>query len=161
MSIETARAHFRKYGIEDRVLELDFSSATVELASRTLRVQPARISKTLAFRTPRGCMLVICSGDTRVDNRKFRDYFGIKAKMLLPEEVNEMVGHSVGGVCPFGIKEGIPVYLDESLLRFDTVFPAAGSSNSAIELTIDELFKYSGARGWVDVCRVPEETSAS
>jgi len=161
MSIETARAHFRKYGIEDRVLEFDVSSATVELASRALRVQPARISKTLALKAPRGCMLVICAGDARVDNHKFRDYFGIKAKMLLPEEVDEMVGHSVGGVCPFGIKEGIPVYLDESLLRFDTVFPAAGSSNSAIELTIDELFKYSGARGWVDVCRIPEETPAS
>lgn len=161
MSIETARAHLRKYGIEDRVLEFDVSSATVELASLALNVQPARISKTLAFKTDRGCMLVICAGDARVDNRKFREYFGFKAKMLLPEEVDEMVGHSVGGVCPFGIKEGIPVYLDESLLRFDTVFPAAGSSNSAIELTIDELFKYSEARGWVDVCRIPEETPAS
>jgi prolyl-tRNA editing enzyme YbaK/EbsC (Cys-tRNA(Pro) deacylase) len=161
MSIEAARAHFRMYGIEERILEFDVSSATVELASRALRVQSARISKTLAFRTDRGCMLIICSGDARIDNQKFKDYFSIKAKMLLPDEVGEMVGHQIGGVCPFGIKEGIPVYLDESLLRFDTVFPAAGSSNSAIELTIDELFKYSRAKGWVDVCRIPDEIAAS
>jgi prolyl-tRNA editing enzyme YbaK/EbsC (Cys-tRNA(Pro) deacylase) len=161
MSLETARAHFRQYGIEDRVMEFDVSSATVELASRALRVQSARISKTLAFKTEKGCMLIICSGDARVDNQKFRDYFSIKAKMLSPEEVIEMVGHSVGGVCPFGIKQGVSVYLDESMLRFDTVFPAAGSSNSAIELTIDELFKYSRAKGWVDVCRIPEEQAVS
>ena len=160
MSIETARAHFRMYGIEDRVLEFDVSSATVELASRALCVHSARISKTLSFRTDKGCMLIICAGDARIDNQKFRDHFYYKAKMLSPEEVNEMVGHPVGGVCPFGIKDGIPVYLDESMLRFDTVFPAAGSSNSAIELTIDELFKYSKAKGWVNVCRIPEEEAA-
>lgn len=160
MSIETARAHFRLYGIEDRILEFDASSATVELASRALRVNCARISKTLAFKTEKGCMLIICSGDARIDNQKFRDHFYYKAKMLSPDEVNDIVGHPIGGVCPFGIKEGISVYLDESMLRFDTVFPAAGSSNSAIELTIDELFKYSKAKGWVDVCRVPEEEQA-
>jgi prolyl-tRNA editing enzyme YbaK/EbsC (Cys-tRNA(Pro) deacylase) len=160
MSIETARAHFRMYGIEDRVLEFDVSSATVELASRALRVDCARISKTLSLKTDKGCMLIVCAGDARIDNHKFKDHFSLKPKMLAPEEVNEMVGHAVGGVCPFGIKEGIPVYLDESLLRFDTVFPAAGSSNSAIELTIDELFKYSRAKGWVDVCRIPEEQAA-
>ena len=161
MSIETARAHFRMLGIEDRVMEFDVSSATVELASRALHVQCARISKTLSFKTERGCMLIICAGDARVDNHKFKEFFSFKPKMLLPEEVDDMVGHPVGGVCPFGIKPGIPVYLDESLLRFDTVFPAAGSSNSAIELTIDELFKYSRAKGWVDVCRTPEEQAVS
>ncbi|SHH82936.1 Cys-tRNA(Pro) deacylase, prolyl-tRNA editing enzyme YbaK/EbsC [Sporobacter termitidis DSM 10068] len=157
MSIETARAHFRMYGIEDRVMEFDASSATVELASRALCVHIARISKTLAFKTDKGCMLIICSGDARVDNKKFKDFFNFKPKMLVADEVNEMVGHPVGGVCPFGIKEGIPVYLDESLLRFDTVFPAAGSPSSAIELSIDELFKYSKAKGWVDVSRIPDE----
>jgi prolyl-tRNA editing enzyme YbaK/EbsC (Cys-tRNA(Pro) deacylase) len=105
-------------------------------------------------------MLIVCAGDARIDNRKFKDLFGFKAKMLSPEEVNDLVGHPVGGVCPFGIKPGVPVYLDESMLRFETVFPAAGSGNSAIELTIDELFKYSKARGWVDVCSVPEESAA-
>jgi prolyl-tRNA editing enzyme YbaK/EbsC (Cys-tRNA(Pro) deacylase) len=160
MSLETARAHFRMFGIEDRVLEFDASSATVELASRALRVQCARISKTLSFKTEKGCMLIICAGDARIDNQKFRDYFNYKAKMLVPEEVDAMVGHPVGGVCPFGIKAGIPVYLDESMLRFDTVFPAAGSPSSAIELTIDELFRYSRAKGWVDVCRIPEELAA-
>lgn len=159
MSIETARAHFRRFGIENRVLEFEESSATLELASRALCVSSARISKTLSFKTEKGCMLVICAGDARIDNHKFRDHFYIKAKMLLPEEVDEMVGHAVGGVCPFGIKDGIPVYLDESMLRFDTVFPAAGSSNSAIELTIDELFKYSRAKGWVDICTVPAATA--
>ena len=105
-------------------------------------------------------MLILCAGDARIDNHKFKDHFYFKAKMLLPEEVNELVGHPIGGVCPFGINAGIPVYLDESMLRFDTVFPAAGSSNSAIELTIDELFKYSGAKGWVDICTVPEVEAA-
>lgn len=160
MSIETARAHFRRFGIEDRVLEFDDSSATVELASLALHVSSSRISKTLSFKTEKGCMLIICAGDARIDNHKFKDHFYFKAKMLLPEEVNELVGHPVGGVCPFGIKEGVPVYLDESMLRFDTVYPAAGSSNSAIELTIDELFKYSRAKGWVDVCTIPSEEAA-
>ena len=161
MSIETARAHFRSIGIEDRILEFEESSATVELAARALHVSVARIAKTLTFKTEKGCMLIICAGDARVDNHKYKDLFNYKAKMLSAEEVNEMVGHPVGGVCPFGIKEGIPVYLDESMLRFETVFPAAGSSNSAIELTIDELFKYSKAKGWVDVCTVREETAAA
>ncbi|NLT15977.1 MAG: YbaK/EbsC family protein [Clostridiales bacterium] len=160
MSIETARAYFRSIGIDDRILEFDESSATVEQASRALNVSAARISKTLSFKTDKGCMLIICAGDARIDNRKFKDLFSFKAKMLSPEEVIDLVGHAVGGVCPFGIKAGVPVYLDESMLRFDTVFPAAGSSNSAIELTIDELFKYSKAKGWVDVCSVPEEAAA-
>ncbi|NLA87648.1 MAG: YbaK/EbsC family protein [Clostridiales bacterium] len=160
MSIEMARAYFRSLGIEDRILEFEESSATVELAAQVLNVSPARISKTLSFKTDNGCMLIVCAGDARVDNRKFKDLFSFKAKMLSPEETGEMVGHDIGGVCPFGIKDGIPVYLDESMLRFDTVFPAAGGSNSAIEMTIDELFKYSHAKGWVDVCKVPEDAAA-
>lgn len=151
MSIEAARAHFRIYGIEDRVLEFGVSSAASELTS---------ISKTFSFKTEKGCMLIICAGDACIDNNKFCDHFYFKAEMLSPDEVIEMVGHPVGGVCPFGIKEGIPVYLDESMLRFDTVFHAAGSSSSAIELTIEELFKYSKAKGWVDVCRIPDEGAA-
>ncbi len=161
MSIETAMAHFRTFGIQSRVLEFDQSSATVELAAQALHVTPARISKTLSFKTEKGCMLIVCAGDARIDNHKFKDLFNFRAKMLSPDEVNEMVGHPVGGVCPFGIKEGVPVYLDESMLRFETVFPAAGSSSSAIELTIDELFKFSKAKGWVDVCTVPEAAAAA
>ncbi|NMA25074.1 MAG: YbaK/EbsC family protein [Clostridiales bacterium] len=160
MSIDTVRAYFKNLGIENRILEFEESSATVEQAALALNVSPARISKTLSFKTDKGCMLIVCAGDARIDNRKFKDLFGFKAKMLSPEEVNDLVGHPVGGVCPFGIKPGVPVYLDESMLRFETVFPAAGSGNSAIELTIDELFKYSKARGWVDVCSVPEESAA-
>ncbi|UOO37282.1 YbaK/EbsC family protein [Oscillospiraceae bacterium CM] len=160
MSTETARAHFRQFGIEDRIIELGPSPVTVETAFKALRVCTARISKTLSFRTDKGCMLIICAGDARIDSRKFCDYFSSKESFLSPEEVPDMVGHGADGVCPFGIKPGIPVYLDESLLRFDTVFPAAGSGTSAIELTIDELFKFSKAKGWVDVCFVPEQDAA-
>lgn len=155
MSIEAARAHLRAFGVEERILEFDVSSATVELAARALGVEPERISKTLSFKTESGCMLIVCAGDARIDNKKYKERFFFKAKMLTPDEVAEMVGHPVGGVCPFGIKENVPVYLDESLLRFDTVFPAAGSASGAIELTIEELFKCSSAKGWVDVCRIP------
>jgi prolyl-tRNA editing enzyme YbaK/EbsC (Cys-tRNA(Pro) deacylase) len=157
MSIETARAHLRRFGVEDRIREFEVSSATVELASRALGVQPAQISKTLSLKTDKGCMLIVCAGDARIDNRKFRDHFSHKARFLSPDEVESQVGHPVGGVCPFGIKDGIPVYLDESMLRFDTVYPAAGSANSALALTIEELFKVSCARGWVDVCVIPDE----
>ena len=156
MSIEKGRAYFRALGLEDRVLEFDVSSATVELAAKAIGVEGARIAKTLSFKTPEGCVLVLAAGDARIDNRKFKDFFHIKAKMLTADEVLELVGHPVGGVCPFGCKEGIPVYLDESLKRFETVFPAVGSANSAIELTLDELFRYSKALQWVDVCKLPE-----
>ena len=156
MSIEQGREYFRKYGIEDRVIEFTVSSATVELAAIALNVDGARIAKTLSFKTEDGCMLILAAGDARIDNHKFKDKFHIKAKMLSPDEVLEMVGHPVGGVCPFGIKEGIPVYLDVSLKRFSTVFPAVGSGNSAIELNLDELFKYSQAIEWIDVCKLPE-----
>jgi len=157
MSIEKGRAYFRSLGIEDKVMEFDVSSATVELAAQALGVEGARIAKTLSFKThDDGCMLILAAGDARIDNRKFKDKFHLKAKMLTADEVLEMVGHPVGGVCPFGINEGIPVYLDESLKRFVTVFPAVGSGNSAIELNLDELFEYSKALEWIDVCKLPE-----
>lgn len=157
MSIEKGRAYFRQLGIEDKVMEFDVSSATVELAAQALGVEGARIAKTLSFKTAdEGCMLILAAGDARIDNRKFKDKFHLKAKMLTADEVLEMVGHPVGGVCPFGINEGIPVYLDESLKRFVTVFPAVGSGNSAIELNLDELYEYSKALEWIDVCKLPE-----
>ena len=156
MSIEKGRAYFRTLGIEDRVLEFDVSSATVELAAKALSVEGARIAKTLSFKAPDGCLLVLAAGDARIDNHKFKDTFHVKAKMLTADEVLELVGHPVGGVCPFGCNEGVPVYLDESLKRFETVFPAVGSANSAIELNLDELYRYSKALGWVDVCKLPE-----
>jgi len=157
MSIEKGRAYFRQLGIEDKVMEFDVSSATVELAAQALGVEGARIAKTLSFKTQDdGCMLILAAGDARIDNRKFKDKFHLKAKMLTADEVLEMVGHPVGGVCPFGINDGIPVYLDESLKRFVTVFPAVGSGNSAIELNLDELFEYSKALEWIDVCKLPE-----
>lgn len=156
MSIEKGRAYFRELGIEDRVMEFDVSSATVELAAQALGVEGARIAKTLSFKTETGCMLILAAGDARIDNHKFKAKFHFKAKMPTPDEVLEMVGHPVGGVCPFGINEGIPVYLDESLKRFVTVFPAVGSGNSAIELNLVELFEYSKALEWIDVCKLPE-----
>ena len=156
MSIAEGRAFFRALGMEDRVMEFDVSSATVELAAAAVGVEGARISKTLSFKTPEGCMLILAAGDARIDNHKFKEKFHYKAKMLSADEVLEMVGHPVGGVCPFGIKPGIPVYLDSSMKRFETVFPAVGSGNSAIELTLDELYKYSNALEWIDVCKLPE-----
>ena len=154
MSIEKGRAYFRALGMEDRVLEFDVSSATVELAARAVGVEGARIAKTLSFKTPDGCMLILAAGDARIDNHKFKDTFHMKAKMLSADEALELVGHPVGGVCPFGCNEGIPVYLDESLKRFETVFPAVGSANSAIELDLDELFRYANAIAWIDVCKL-------
>jgi len=156
MSIERGRAYFRELGIEDRVQEFSVSSATVELAAQALGVEGARIAKTLSFKSDDGCILILAAGDARIDNKKYKAQFHIKAKMLTPEEVLDLVGHPVGGVCPFGINEGIPVYLDESLKRFITVFPAVGSGNSAIELNLDELFEYSKAISWINVCKLPE-----
>lgn len=156
MSIEKSRAYFRQFGMEDRVREFDVSSATVELAALALGVEGARIAKTLSFKKDDSCILILAAGDARIDNHKFKDKFHMKAKMLAPEEVLSIVGHPVGGVCPFGINDGIDVYLDESLKRFETVFPAVGSANSAIELDLDELYKYSNAIEWIDVCKLPE-----
>ena len=157
MSIEKGREFFRTCGIEERVLEFTVSSATVELAAEALGVAPARIAKTLSFKNGEGCILVVAAGDARIDNHKFKETFGVKAKMLTEEEVLFLVGHAVGGVCPFGINKGVPVYIDKSVLRFDTVYPAVGSSNSAIELTPDELYEFSAAEEWVDVCKIPED----
>ena len=129
---------------------------TGQKTCEALIVEGARIAKTLSFKTETGCMLILAAGDARIDNHKFRDKFHFKARMLSAEEVPELVGHPVGGVCPFGCNEGIPVYLDESLKRFTTVFPAVGSPSSAIELDLDELFRYSNALEWIDVCKLPE-----
>ena len=156
MSIEKGRAYFRQFGMEDRVREFDVSSATVELAAQALGVEGARIAKTLSFKTGDSCILILAAGDARIDNRKYKDKFHMKAKMPTPDEVLEMIGHPVGGVCPFGINDGIDVYLDESLKRFDIVYPAAGTGNSAVKLTIDELYTSAEAVGWVDVCKLPE-----
>ena len=158
MSIEKGRAYFRSLGMEERVIEFTVSSATVELAALALGVEGARIAKTLSFKNKEGdgCILILAAGDARIDNRKFKDKFGMKAKMPTPDEVLEMVGHPVGGVCPFGCNEGIPVYLDESLKRFTTVFPAVGSPSSAIELNLEELYRCSKALEWIDVCKLPE-----
>lgn len=153
MAIDVVKEYFKKFGIEEKILEFDVSSATVELAAKALNVSGARIAKTLSFKKLESCILIVCAGDVKIDNSKFKNTFGMKAKMLNPDEVNNLVGHLIGGVCPFGIKENIQVYLDESLKRFETVFPACGSSNSAIELTCDELFEYSNALEWVDVCK--------
>ena len=154
MAIERVRAYFREYGMEGRVRELDESSATVELAAAALNCEPQRIAKTLSFMVEDHAVLVVAAGDVKIDNSKYKAQFGKKAKMLSPQEAEVLVGHAVGGVCPFAVNEGVEVYLDESLKRFETVFPACGSGNSAIELTIPELEKYSGAAGWIDVCKL-------
>ena len=153
MSVEKVRDYFASFGIAHRVREVDGSSATVELAAAALNTEAARIGKTLSFRQGDGCLLVVTSGDMKIDNKKFKETFGLKAKMLTPEEALAMTGHAVGGVCPFALPEGVPVYLDQSLQRFDTVFPACGSSNSMIELTPSELSTYANNAKWVDVCK--------
>ena len=156
MSIEKGREYLKQFGIEDRVREFTVSSATVELAAQALGVEGARIAKTLSFKSGDGCILIVAAGDARIDNHKYKAKFHIKASMPSAEEVLTLVGHPVGGVCPFGVNEGVGVYIDESVKRFTTVFPAVGSANSVIELTPDELFKYSKALEWVDVCKLPE-----
>ena len=156
MSIERVRNYLSKWNLQDRIQEFAVSSATVELAAQALNVEGARIAKTLSYLVDGGAILVVAAGDIRVDNRKFKDTFHTKAKMLTAEQASEMVGHAVGGVCPFGVNEGVKVYLDVSLKRFETVYPAAGSSNSAIELTIPELEELSGYTAWVDVAKDAE-----
>lgn len=157
MSIEKVREHFATLGIADRIMEFEVSSATIELAAKAVGVEGARIAKTLSFLLKEEPVLIVVAGDGRIDNKKYKATFAAKAKMLSHEQAAEMIGHAVGGVCPFAVNDGVRVYLDESLKRFDTVYPACGSSNSAIELTIPELEKYSGFEKWVDVCSVPEE----
>nr|PZN07018.1 MAG: EBSC protein [Caldicoprobacter oshimai] len=154
MSIEKVREYFKKWNIEDRIQEFDVSSATVELAAKALNCEPARIAKSIALNAANGgVILIVAAGDAKIDNSKFKAEFGIKPKMLSPDEAITMVGHAVGGICPFAVNEGVKTYLDISLKRFETVFPACGSSNSAIELTIEELETYSCFIKWVDVCK--------
>lgn len=156
MSIEKGKAYLKQFGVEDRVQEFNVSSATVELAAQALGVEGARIAKTLSFKKGDGCILVVAAGDARIDNHKYKAKFRLKASMPTADEVLELVGHPVGGVCPFGVNDGVEVYIDESVKRFDTVFPAVGSANSAVELTPDELFEFSKAIEWVDVCKLPD-----
>jgi prolyl-tRNA editing enzyme YbaK/EbsC (Cys-tRNA(Pro) deacylase) len=156
MSIENVRNFLKQFAMEDKIREFAVSSATVELAAAALHCEPQRIAKTLSFSVNGKPVLVVAAGDARVDNRKFKEYFKTKAKMLSPDDAERLTGHAVGGVCPFAVKEGVTVYLDESLKRFTTVFPACGSSNSAIELTIPELETCSEYSEWIDVCKLPE-----
>lgn len=153
MAIERVKEYFKQWNMEAEILEFETSSATVELAAEAVGVEAKRIAKTLSFKVGENAILIVAAGDARVDYKKYKAAFQTKAKMLALEEVEQTIGHDVGGVCPFGINEGVDVYLDESLKRFETVFPACGSSNSAIELTIPELEKYSKHKAWVDVCK--------
>ena len=153
MAIEQVKEFFKKFDMGEKIMEFETSSATVELAAQALDVIPARIAKTLSFKKDNSCILIVTAGDAKIDNPKFKTEFSMKAKMPSAEEVFSITGHAVGGVCPFAVTSEIPVYLDVSLKRFDTVFPACGSSNSAIELTCSELFKYSEAEKWIDVCK--------
>ncbi|MEK4059260.1 MULTISPECIES: YbaK/EbsC family protein [Paenibacillus] len=162
MSIVSVKEHFRTFNREQDVLEFATSSATVEMAAATIGVIPARIAKTLSFRGVNDdAILVVAAGDAKVDNKKFREVFGFKARMLSPDEVLEQTGHEIGGVCPFGLARELKVYLDISMQRFDTLFPACGSTNSAIELTCDELALYSKSTDWVDVCKGWDEPPLS
>lgn len=155
MSIEKVIAFFAEKGCADRVRVLPTSSATVALAAEALGCEPARIAKTMSFRGKEGCILVVAAGDTRIDNAKFKHTFGVKAAMLSHDEVEPAIGHAVGGVCPFAVNDGVAIYLDESLRRFETVFPACGSANSAIEVTLPELAAFAAPVKWVDVCKLP------
>lgn len=161
VSIESVKAHFKQWNREADIMEFESSSATVEQAAETIGVSPARIAKTLSFREAEDqAILIVAAGDAKIDNKKFRQQFGFKARMLSPDEVLEQTGHAIGGVCPFGLRNDLGVYLDVSMNRFATLYPACGSSNSAIELTKEELFQYSFAREWVNVCKGWEEDEA-
>lgn len=154
MSLESVKGHFKQFNRDKDIIEFDTLSATVDQAAETIGVIPARIAKTLSFRGEgERAILVVAAGDAKIDNKKFRQTFGFKARMLTPDEVLEQTGHAIGGVCPFGLRHDLPIYLDVSMKRFDTLFPACGSVNSAIELTIEELFEFSFAKEWVDVCK--------
>ena len=154
MAIEKVREYFKELGIEERIQEFDISSATVELAAKAVNCEESRIAKTLSFHLGDKVVLVVTAGDVKIDNSKYKAQFGTKAKMLSFDEAETLIGHAVGGVCPFAVNEGVETYLDVSLKRFDTVFPACGSSNSAIELSMDELEKYSKYISWIDVCKM-------
>ena len=156
MSIDKVKAYFKTFGMEDQILEFEVSSATVELAAQAVGCEPARICKSLSFKIDERTILILAAGDAKVDNKKYKAYFSAKAKMLSPDEVVERIGHAIGGVCPFAVNASVEVYLDDSMKRFEYVYPAAGSSNSAIKLTLPELEKYSNYKEWVDVCKIPE-----
>jgi len=151
MSVKAVKQYLSRFGMEERIRELSLSSATVELAAQALGVAPERIAKTLSFAKDDGCILIVAAGDARIDNPRFKAHFGMKAKMLSAEDALRLTGHAVGGVCPFALPEDVPVYLDESLKRFDIVYPAAGNAASAVRLTPEELFALSGAEKWIDV----------
>ena len=153
MAIDRVKAYFEKHNMKERIQEFDVSSATVDLAAVALQCEPARIAKTLSFVVKQAPVLIVTAGDAKIDNPKFKAQFHTKAKMLSFEEAEKLIGHSIGGICPFAINEGVSVYLDISLKRFKTVFPACGSSNSGIELTIKELEEHSGFSSWIDVCK--------
>ena len=153
MSLDRAKTHLETFGLAGRIHLFDVSSATVELAARAVGCEPARIAKTLSFLLPDGPILILAAGDAKIDNGKYKGLFHTKAKMIPFEDVEALIGHGVGGVCPFGVNEGIPVWLDESLKRFDVVYPAAGTSSSAVELNLEELERASCALGWIDVCK--------
>lgn len=156
MSIEKVKEYFKRFNIADKIQEFETSSATVELAAKALSCEEERIAKSLSFKVNDNPILIVTAGDSRIDNKKFKERFQTKAKMLSPDEVESLIGHKIGGVCPFAVNENVKIYLDDSLKRFSTVFPACGSSNSAIELTIDELEKYSNSTEWVSVCKLNE-----
>ncbi|WP_019124177.1 YbaK/EbsC family protein [Peptoniphilus grossensis] len=153
MSIEKVKNYFKDFGLEDRIREFETSSATVELAAAALNCQPERIAKSLSFMLRDKIVIVVTAGDVKIDNKKFKEFFATKARMIDKDRVEDLIGHEVGGVCPFAVKDGVEVYLDQSIKRFDTVFPACGSSNSAIELSIEELEKCSNYKAWLDVCK--------
>ena len=154
MSIEKVREYFKTKGIADRIREFETSSATVALAAQALQCEENRIAKTLSFHLGEDVILIVAAGDAKIDNAKYKAFFGTKAKMLSFEEAEPLIGHAVGGVCPFAVNEGVDIYLDVSLKRFATVFPACGSSNSAIEMSLEELEAYSGYKAWIDVCKI-------
>lgn len=159
MAINKVKVYFKQWDMDNKIKEFEVSSATVELAAMALECEPERIAKTLSFKIENNAILIVMAGDAKVDNAKFKAQFHTKAKMLAPEEVESLIGHTIGGVCPFSINENVDVYLDISLKRFDKVYPACGSSNSAIELTINELEKYSNSIAWIDVCKNWESTT--
>lgn len=156
MAFEKAYKYLEEMGYADRVKEFDISSATVELAAIAVGTEPARIAKSLTFMVDDAPVMILCAGDVKISNSKYKGFFHTKARMLTREEVSALIGHEVGGVCPFGINDGVKVYLDESLKRFDIVYPACGSGNSAVKLSIPELEKTSGYIEWIDVCQVIE-----
>jgi prolyl-tRNA editing enzyme YbaK/EbsC (Cys-tRNA(Pro) deacylase) len=153
MSIEKVREYLKQFNKDNDILEMEQSTATVELAAQALGTEPARIAKSLSFQDGEGAMVIVVAGDAKIDNKKFKNEFSFKAKMLTPEDAIKFTGHAVGGVCPFALPKDVSVFLDESMKRFETMFPACGSSNSAIEVTLHELEEYSNSQKWIDVCK--------